>query len=243
MCALGRMPVQTRSSRIKTVPGLNPFAAEFDECKMVNAHFAKCKQDDAVYEEQQGIPAYNKFVKELIKKCKPYQGKRVFVIKNKNRVSYVCPDYTLGDKFTVSLAKRGYVYVHYLKEHMPTTSDCVYKGDHLTIAPSGDKNIHFHLTHIYYQVEDNTIIEAHSYNTSYCSLPIADMLKTFKDKKMSIEDKKEWFENQMCMNEYNVSFNMNVKQMLREKTDMVDMVFDIMMKGVPAPAKASKTST
>jgi hypothetical protein len=236
-----RMPVQTRSKK-KDSPvstkGLNPFATEFDECKLISKAFAKCSaKDPSEYESIEDNPQYNNFVKKLIKQCQPYTGKRIFVVKRGTNISYVCPDYTLtlsgGIKLSISLARRGYIYVHFLKDYMYGTSDCVFKGDHLTIAPSGEYNIHFHVTRIMYETDsEGHIYNVSSYNTSFCSIPMKNILEIFKGKKMSNTEKQEWFDSQLCLNEYNTSFNKTVKDMLYDDTEMTDVVFKIIMKGI-----------
>lgn len=216
---------------------LNPFASEFDECRMVNPLYAKCTSKDTQVETPYLTEnkLYNRFVTRLLKSCTPYTGKRVFVVKSGNFINYVCPNYTLKvgkSILSISFTPQGYMYVHFLKHYVKGTKDCLFSGDHLTIAPSGTDNIHFHITKIQYQIDETeTIVGATSYNTSFCSIPIKMIMSTFNKKSLSTEQKQEWLLEQMCLNEYSVSFNKTVADMLYQDSDMKDIVFEVFMSG------------
>ena len=245
--------VSTRSKTSKKE--LNPFATnfEFDECGKSWPFIEKCKSTDSdEFEvEKVGHKMYDAMVGKVLKECKPYNGKRVFIV-NKNvikhsdypkytyitsdntHVAFVCPDFALNlgkHKLSVSFARRGYFYVHFLKDSISELNNCIYSGSHLTIGPAGEKDdeyVHFHVTHVNYEIDDDgNVVYASSYNTSFCSLKMEDIKKIVKNKKLSKEGKKEKLSTLMCVNKYGTSFNKDVKEMLREDATMIDIVFDI----------------
>lgn len=243
--------VGTRSRTAK----LNPFASSFevDKCGSSWPFIEKCNvsNSDDFEIDKVGHKMYDAMVGKVIKACTPYNGKRVFIV-NKNvikhrdypsysyvtadnmNVAFVCPDFTLTlgkKKLSVSFAKRGYFYVHFLKDSIKEFKNCIYSGNHLTIGPAGEKDdeyVHFHVTQVNYEIDyDGNVVYASSHNASFCTVKIEDVKKIVKNKKLSKEGRKEKFAELVCVNKYGTSFNKDVREMLRKDDDMVDIVFDI----------------
>lgn len=233
--------VETRSKSRKTIAKSKSKSSPSskDECYELDPHLRKCPDPGVSITSKpvaSGSVLYNKFVNTFLKSCTPYKGKKVFVVhKNSGNVEYVCPMYKvrIGHyNLSVSLERNGYMYIHFLQDFMPNSQDCVYSGDHITIAPTGKTHIHFHITNIMYHVDSyGNIVHASSQNTSFCTLPIADMNSVFRDKTMNAIFKKNWLLSVSCTNEYNVSFNRTALEMLHGDRDTFDVVFRIFLRG------------
>lgn len=187
---------------------------------------------------------YKTFINTLLSSCKPYTGKKVFVVhktldKNQvQKIEYVCPDYKIRIghyDLSVSVKPNGYIYIHFLQDFMPNSQGCVYSGDHITIAPTGAAHIHFHITNIIYYMDYGQIVDHESRGESFCTLPIKDMMAVFQNKKTTAVQKKDWLLSTACLNEQLFSFNMNALQRLNGDRDTFDVIFRIFLRGF-APA-------
>lgn len=233
--------VETRSrSKSKTVAKENEFSRQTlskDECADLNVMWAKCRANrkSSSVKIKSSSPAYNAFVATLLKHCVPYTGRKVFVVRSNGALEFICPDYKLRVghfNLSVSITANGYIYVHYLHDYVPNSGNCVFSGDHITIAPTGKTHIHFHITSIMYQMDHHQMLYASSYNSSFCSLPLEDVVRIFRDKTLQTADKKKWLADQACVNEYNVSFHKSTVEMLND--DMTfDIIFRIFLRGFP----------
>jgi hypothetical protein len=196
--------VQTRTQRTIT-----------SECTSVDSRFVLCQA--ATHKSQMpymNVSAkFRKFLKPIVAACLPYTGKRVFAVWRNGNVDYICPEYKIrlnGTWMSISTTSNGYLYIHFLKSFAPHSGDCVFNGDHITIAPSGDDLIHFHVTNISYIIQSTEIKSASSYNKSFCTLPITAVQEIFADPSLSLSAKNERFEMMTCFNSNKVSYNKNV---------------------------------
>lgn len=81
-------------------------------------------------------------------------------------------------------------------------------------------------------MDHHQMLYASSYNSSFCSLPLEDVVRIFRDKTLQTADKKKWLADQACVNEYNVSFHKSTVEMLND--DMTfDIIFRIFLRGFP----------
>lgn len=226
------MGVSTRS-RSKTVAR----EQEADECAAVKPMYAKCTAESTVIPTKVNTDSavYNRFFSRIMKQCVPYTGKRVFIVTAaKKQMQFVCPEYKLRigtHWFSLSTRENGYIYLHLLKDFVENTQDCLYLGDHITIAPTANDRIHFHVTRVQAVVYKSSVVYGDSQNISYCTLPIEDMRKTFASKKLTAPKKKEWFDQQICSNEYNYSYNKTTAEMLFNDMELSDILFSFLLKG------------
>lgn len=219
--------VQTRHQR-KTINT----AKSNDECVLLDKRYEMCNDpvSTTAPKIQVKSPMYKRFVNKLVKQCRPYTGKRVFVVGLNNEMRFICPDYQwkIGSKmYSLSITENGYIYVHLLSNFIDDTNDCVYNGDHITIAPTGDSYIHFHVTRIQVVMYKKKAIYADSKSTSFCTLPLKDMKATITSKKMQASQKQEWFRSQVCSNEKFESYNKSLFDMLHKDPDMTSVIFHI----------------
>lgn len=206
-----------------------------DECKKVNPAYEKCVDVAPVppkFDVQS--PIYRTFLNRIIRECIPYTGKKVFIVKSNNRIMFVCPQYKLriGKQwYSVNTTENGYIYVHFLKDFVQDTDNCLYNGDHITIGPTRDSHIHFHTTTVQAVVYNKKVLMGSSFNDSWCTLSIKDMKEKLGSRKAKVDEKKQWFSQQVCENEHSISFHKTTAQMLRNNQEMIDRVFAILMKG------------
>jgi hypothetical protein len=213
---------------------------EPDRCGDISEYYAVCEKQYPSIPTVKHNRSYSIFLKQLLKNCEPYTGKRVFVIWKSGSVEYVCPEYKLkiGQKYvSLSVAANGYIYLHLLKDYLPFTEDCVFKGDHITIAPTKESHLHFHVTRIHLNIEGGQIVGHRSQNTSFCTIPISDLEGIFGNTSASSTVKKEEFMDLVCLNEHMTSFNRNVMEMLNSNKELFDIVVHVMVKGFEGKKK------
>jgi hypothetical protein len=209
---------------------------KIDSCGAINPVYATCTGFDTGSVPKIKTPSkiYNAFVRKFLKQSVPYTGKRVFIVTSRGEMKFVCPNYKVkvdGNWYSVSLTENGYMYMHILKEFVDNLENCVYKGDHITIAPTRDTHIHFHITRVQAVVEDKVVVSGKSYNASVCTLPLLPIRQNMSHKKSLMIEKRTWFDQQICESEHNGSINQSTSTVLFHDSYMADLVFKVLQKG------------
>ena len=227
------------SSKARAVPTATPPSK--DICGDMYHVWSKCRAPTDVVKRpvvRSGSAMYNAFVQTLIKtSCKPYNGKKVFIVYQNGKYEFICPDYKIRIghyDLSVSVATNGYIYIHFLQDFFPHSETCVYSGDHLTIGPTGKTHIHFHITNILYQLDAGHMMHVQSQNIMHCSLPLADIVDVFTSRSYTAEYKKQWLKDSACVAEDLKKMNKNTIQAVQYDHYLFDTVFRLFLRGFPA---------
>lgn len=208
------------------------------ECEAIHPQYKFCipPENNVKQIVKATSPRYKRFVDNIVSRCKPYDGPRVFVIFSNGGYKLVCPTYKIclaRRWYSLSIASNGFMYIHLLRNFVPTTHDCVYSGAHITVGPHFKSNthVHFHITNIEVTVKDGSIHNAKKENHAICSIPYDDIERTVDDKSL--------FEALRCLQD-----NMNIRDVVWDSVrfdqldETVELLLALMKKG-SSPHKSS----
>lgn len=214
-------------------------------CKAIDKRYTFCEPDiTSPPQINTTSDTYNIFYANLRKHCHPYTGKKVFIGMQNGNTKYICPKFKIYLKkwYSFSVASNGYIYLHLLKDLLSNSQNCVYLGNHITIAPTKKTHIHFHITSLDFTIQDNKITSVRNKSASFCSLDMRK-LKHIIEKAKSDDEILHLVKNEICVNENLDSYMLNVQDTLwndvryDEIDDIVQLLVALFKKGFVESSK------